>query len=77
MGTYVMVGVPLAENALGTSPSSLVREKQRAQGPFFFLFKLFPPLCSCFSPRGSVFWPCGHRFVTELELVEIGTEQTD
>jgi len=31
VGTYVMVGVPLAENALGTSPSSLVREKQPLQ----------------------------------------------
>jgi hypothetical protein len=39
-GTYVIVGVPLAENASGPSPSSLGREKQRAHGPFF-LFKLF------------------------------------
>ncbi len=50
-------------------PSCLGRQKQRAQSPFFFLFKLFPPLCSCFtvfSPRGSMFWGCIHRFVTEL-----------
>jgi len=28
-------------------PSCLGRQKQRAQSPFFFLFKLFPPLRSC------------------------------
>ncbi len=64
-----MVGISLAQNASGTWPSCLGQQKQRAQSPFFFFFKLFPPLRSCFmvfSPRGSVFWGCIHRFVTEL-----------
>jgi hypothetical protein len=77
VGIYVALRITLTENALGILPASLGQEKQRAQGPFF-LFKLFLPLClsfTVFSPRGSVFWPWGHRFVTELELVEIGTEQ--
>jgi hypothetical protein len=78
LGTYVALGISLAENASGTWPSSLGQEKQRAQGPF--LFKLFQPLRSrftVFSPRGSVFWRCVHRFVTELLLLKIGTEKTD
>jgi hypothetical protein len=69
MRMYVAVAITLAQNASGTWPSSLGQQKQRAQSPFFFLFKLFLPLRSCFtvfSSRGSVFWGCIHRFVAEL-----------